>query len=46
MTLAAMTVGIGGDCVLDFCLEQDSYDSGYCKTDEVSQCLLTVDPGG
>ena len=29
-TLAALTVE--DDCVLDFCLEQDSYDSRYCKT--------------
>ena len=32
-TLPALTVE--GDCVLDFCLERDSYDSGYCKTNEV-----------
>ena len=29
-TLLALTVN--SDCVLDFCLERDSYDSGYCKT--------------
>ena len=32
-TSPALTVK--GDCVLDFCLEWDSYDSGYCKTIEV-----------
>ena len=21
---------VEGDCVIDFCLERDSYDSGYC----------------
>ena len=28
------------DCVLDFCLERDSYDSGYCKTNDVFSVLI------
>ena len=26
---------VEGNCVLDFCLDVDSYDSGYSKTNEV-----------
>ena len=29
-----------GHCVLDFCLERDSYDSGYSKTNEVFSVLI------
>ena len=42
-TLPALTVE--GDCVLDFCLERDSYDSGYCKTNEVFPELINGQPG-
>ena len=35
-TLADLTVD--DDCVLDFHLGQDSYDSGYSKTNEVYWC--------
>ena len=42
-TLPALTVE--GDCVLDFCLEWDSYDSGYCKTNEVLSGLINGEPG-
>ena len=42
-TLPAMTVE--GDCVLDFCLERDSYDSGYCKTNKVFSVLINNWPG-
>ena len=38
VTLAALTLEC--DCVLDFCLEQDFYDSGYCKTNEVLSVLI------
>ena len=38
MTLAALTLEC--DCVLDFCLEQDFYDSGYCKTNAVLSVLI------
>ena len=37
-TLPALTVE--GDCVNDLCLERDSYDSGYCKTNEVFSVLI------
>ena len=41
LTLTVLTME--GDCILDFCLEQDSYDSGYSKTNEVfSFAVLTV----
>ena len=33
------------DCVLHFCLERDSYDSGYCKTNEVFSVLIDGEPG-
>ena len=42
-TLPALTVE--GDCVLDFCLEQHSYDSGYCKTNGFFSVLINVGPG-
>ena len=42
-TLPALTVE--GDCVLDFCLERDSYDSGYCKTNEVFSVPINGEPG-
>ena len=29
-----------GNCVFDFCLERDSYDSGYCKTNYVFSVLI------
>ena len=35
-TLEALTAE--GDCVLDFSLEQDSYDSEHSKTNQVTQC--------
>ena len=41
-TLPALTVK--GDCVLDFCLERDSYDSGYYKTNEVFSVLINGEP--
>ena len=41
-TLPALTVQ--GDCVLDFCLERDSYDSGYCKTNEVFSVPIMASP--
>ena len=28
------TLPAEGDCVLDFCLERDSYDGGYYKTND------------
>ena len=43
-TLAALTVE--SDCVLDFYLERDSCDSGYCKTNEVFSVLIDSGPGG
>ena len=42
-TLPALTVE--GDCVLHFCLERDSYDSGYCKTNEFFSVLINGEPG-
>ena len=42
-TLPALTVQ--GDCVLDFCLERDSYYSGYCKTNEVFSVPINGEPG-
>ena len=33
---------VEGDCVLDFCLEQDSYNSGHSKTKEVFSVLIDV----
>ena len=42
-TLPALTVQ--GDCVLDFNLERDSYDSGYCKTNEVFSVPINGEPG-
>ena len=36
---------VEGDCVLDFCLERDSYDSGYCKSNEVFSVLINGEPG-
>ena len=42
-TLPALTVE--GDCVLDFCLERDSYDSGYCRTNEFFPVLINGEPG-
>ena len=41
-TLPALTVV--GDCVLDFFLERDSYDSGYCKTNEVFSVPINGEP--
>ena len=29
-----------GDCVLDFCLERDSYDSGRSNTNKVFSVLI------
>ena len=37
-TLAALTVN--GDCVLDFYLKRDSYDSGYCKINDIFSVLI------
>ena len=37
-TLAALTVE--GDCVYDFCLERESYNSGHSKTNEVFSVLI------
>ena len=34
-----------GDCVLDFCFEQDTYDSKYSKTNEVFSVLIDGAPG-
>ena len=34
-----------GDCVFDFCLKRDSYDSGYCKTNEAFSVLINGEPG-
>ena len=31
---------VEGDRVLDLCLEWDSYDSGYCKANEVLPVLI------
>ena len=42
-TLPALMVE--GDCVLDFYLERDSYDSGYCKTNEFFPVLINGEPG-
>ena len=42
MTLSVLTVE--GECVLDFCLEQDSYDSGHRKTNEVFSVLIDGRP--
>ena len=42
-TLPALTVV--GDCVLDFYLERESYDSGYCKTNEFFPVLINGEPG-
>ena len=39
------TLTVEGDCVLDFCLERDSYDSGYCKTNEVFSVPINGEPG-
>ena len=44
MTLSALTVE--ADSVLDFCLERDSCDSRYCKTNEALSVLMMVDPDG
>ena len=41
-TLATLTVE--ANCVLDSCLEQDSYDSGYCRTNEVFSVLIDSGP--
>ena len=38
-TLVALIVEC--DCVLDFCLEQDSYNSGLSKTNKVFYNLMT-----
>ena len=43
VTLAALTVE--GDCVLDFYLEWDSYNVGYCKTNEIFSVLIDGGPG-
>ena len=37
VTLVALAVE--GDCVLDFCLERDSYDSRHSKTNDVFSVL-------
>ena len=42
-TLPALTVE--DDCVLHSCLERDSYDSGYCKTNEVFSVLINDELG-
>ena len=42
-TLVALAVE--GDCVLDFYLERDSYDSGQSKTNEVFSVLIDGRPG-
>ena len=39
------SIMVKGDCVLDFCLEWDLYDSGYCKTIEVFSVLINGGPG-
>ena len=39
-TLVALVVE--GDCVLDFCLERDSYDSGHSKTNKVFSVLIDL----
>ena len=31
---------VKGECVLDFCLKRDSYDSGHSKTNEVFSALI------
>ena len=41
--LAALTVD--GDCLLDFYLKRDSYDSGHCKTNKVFSVLIDGKPG-
>ena len=33
-----------GDCTLDLCLEWDSYDSGYCKTNRFLSALINGRP--
>ena len=38
-------LAVEDDCVLDFCLERDSNDSGYCKTNEVFSVLINGEPG-
>ena len=35
---------VEGDCVLDFCLEQDSYNSEHSKTNEVFSVLIDGRP--
>ena len=42
VTLTALTVE--GDCILDFCLKWDFYDSGYCETNEVFSVLIVGGP--
>ena len=42
-TLTGLTVE--GDCVLDFCLERDSYDSEYSKTNVVFLVPINGGPG-
>ena len=39
-TLSALKVE--GDGVLYFCLERDSYGSGYCKTNKVFSVLILL----
>ena len=41
-TLVVLTME--GDCVLDFCLEQDSHNSRYCNTNEVFSVLIDGRP--
>ena len=43
LTLTVLTME--GDCILDFCLEQDPYDSGYSKTNEVFSVRIDGGPG-
>ena len=40
-----VALAVDGDCVLDFCLERDSYDSGHSKTNEVFSVLIDGRPG-
>ena len=39
-TLVAIALAVEGDCVFDFCLERDSYDSGHSKTNEIFSVLI------
>ena len=37
-----IALAVEGDCVLDFCLERDSYDSGHSKTTKVFSVLTRM----